>query len=379
MGKYKASSLVNVSLVLLLFLYGLAFYLNGTLDGSANLQTFVEWIPYDSIQYVEKSEHLSFSDLSMADVATGALNWLSLSFVYKTLNDIGSLGALGFILINCLCFYLMVRLGLTSASTSIRLSQANTNHYPILLFLCSPFLFAWILVPNKELLVTAGILGVIHAIAARRMLLLVVFTLAVGLIKVQIIFATVLYLLSRKFHLRKTMALVGISLIYPLLYNAVPGLQMSHFLDVNPNEIRTAPIMLAIDSLSSYPFGYIAIFLVRLVLNLLGGLNAIRIIESDFGMSGLAPLTSFILGLLVIMSLLFMIKRRDVRNILNSNSDTSYYLFCLLVVHLVLPFMQPRYYWWTIPILLSYIMYGNRPRVSAIHSVPAGFIQGASS
>lgn len=379
MGKNAIFSLNNAFVVLVLFSYGLGFYLSGALDGSDSLQALGDWMPYDSIEYVRRGEHLVLADLGLLDIAAGALNWLSLSILYRTLDDIGGWAPLGFVLINCMCVYAIAKLGLGVADANETSVPRGAGFYPILLFLASPFLFAWSLVPNKELLVTVGILGIMRALAARRLAVALLLTVVFGLVKVQFFFVAALFLGFRHFKRRKTVTLVCISLIYPILHGVMPGLQMAYFLDVNGNEIRSAEIFLEIDRLSSYPFGYIAIFFFRLVLNLLGGLNPNRLLEYDFGLDIIAPATSFVLGLLVVACIFSAIRRRQVRQIWESDSEQSFYLFCTLAVYLTLPFMQPRYYWWLIPILLSYLVQGSRAGTRASHAIPECSAKGAIS
>lgn len=350
-----------------LFLFGFIFYCYGFLDAN-NLRYFEEWIPVDSIQYVERSENLILDDLTIGEIASGALNWLSLSFIYKKLNDLNGFAALDFVFINSLCFYIMVRFGAFSGISNDQFIN-NYHSYTLLMLISSPYLLPWILVPNKELIMGAGIVVAMHLIERSQKLALVILAVIFGLIKIQFFLATVLFFISRNLPWRKSTVLLIFSLLYPWIYEVVPGLHMSHFLEVNINEIRSANIFLAIDTLSSYPLGYIPIFYARLFFNLLGGLYPARILDGGFSMGTLAPLSSFILGLLVVMSIYKMIKNQSIPSLFNSTSDKFYFIFCVLLINLTLPFMQPRYYWWMTPILLSYLLFSSNKRY--LHSSPS--------
>lgn len=358
------NSLPGKFIAAIMLFYGITLYTEGLIRDSYSLMAYVDWIPFDSIQYVKNGENFSLDSQDVIALLGGSLNFLSLSYLYSFFNDLIIGGALAFLIINCFCLYLIITWGAPSASLGGRLQSRDFWAYAFIFMAFSPFLIGWVIVPNKELLVATAMLGALRAIELDKKLQLFLLCAAAGFIKVQFVITLIIFFIGKSTKLRKFYLLLGISIFYPVLYRLFPGLQMDHFVYVNSNEIRTANIFLGIDSWSQYPLGYMLIFPLRLLLNTFGGLFPARLIESGFSLSAIAPLTSLFLGIILLVAFGCAIIRNDWRLFLYSKSDKSLFLFSYLAVNLSLPFLQPRYYWWLVPILLSYIMFGGRRKAA---------------
>jgi Ca2+/Na+ antiporter len=65
--------------------------------------------------------------------------------------------------------------------------------------------------------------------------------------------------------------------------------------------------------------------------------------------------TSLILSLLSILVLMIFIKKQGLEIKNDKASNIIFYIYCFLLTHAMVPFIQPRLYWWIIPIYLIYI------------------------
>jgi len=284
---------------LLLVIYGLYFAFAGKLD-SPELMAETSLIPTDSLNYVQKADELSAVGLTPVELITGALNWLSVSLVFGYFQNLGGFGPLAFVLINGVCLYVW----LSGAGVLFRLPEPSRSVAALMSLAASPFLFGWMLAPNKEL-PTAALLIVILRQAQRghtgRVLAI---SILAALFKLQVLLAALIYTLGLKLRYRRSLTLFGLSLLIPILMPLVDGLSITTFLESQENEINSGAFFAALDQINSWPLGYVVVAPVRIAASIFAGLIPLRVFSYTQPADLLASLTSFALGSLAVLCLI---------------------------------------------------------------------------
>jgi len=347
----------------LLVVYGLYFVFAGKLS-TPELMAETSLVPPDSLKYVGRADEVSATGLTPVELVTGAMNWLGVSLVYAYFEDLGGFGPLAFVLINGVCLYLW----LSGSVALFRLREPFRSVAPLLSLVASPFLFGWVLAPNKEL-PTAALLVIIFRQAQRghtgRILLLSIFA---TLFKVQVLVAALIYALGKNLRFRRSLALIGLSLVIPILMPLVGGLSIEHFLEIQENEINSGALFTALDKINATPFGYVVVAPIRLVANVFAGLIPFRVFSYTETADLLASLTSFTLGCLGLICLVKAITEGEIRRNMRRSSDCAYFLVCVALAFGLVPFLQVRYYWWAIPLMIAYLL--RAPRSPQPRGVP---------
>jgi hypothetical protein len=232
-------------------------------------------------------------------------------------------------------------------------SAPTAAFLPAIMLLCMPYVWGWILAPNKELLVGAAVVTIMHLLERKKMGWALFVALLAASIKVQFLYALLLYICTVRLPYRKTACLIGISLTLPIVLLFYKGLTAQQFLEnVNGvDTVRTAWLFSALDNIAAYPLGFVIVGPIRFAANCFGGLNPARLLQSTSVGGALAPATSMVLGLLCAAFLVF--KWRAMLNALMSRHTPAWH-FCysFAVVSCLVPYLQPRYFWWLIPMIV---------------------------
>lgn len=363
--KYKAPLFWNytvnpsgaVIVLIFVLLYGLIFYFRGDLD-SAEAMERTGLIPFDSYSYAAKGEQGVELATSFLGILGGALNWGTLPLIYGWFQKAYGIGGLLFVLLNSLAFYASLK------GVLILFKPKGMEKYwlPILILICSPFVWGWLLGPNKELLVGAAITAMAILAERKRYLLFICIAAVFALAKIQLLLAAVLFMVFRRIPHRELSALIFLSLLLPVVLTYYPGLDMEQFVGKVGDEIKSAQIMTWLEKITSYPFGFIITAPIRFLLNILGGLNPDRIIEAyKIGDQILPGVNSLIFGFLFL--LLFIFNRiPDAIACYRRHHDAGFLFYIFSLILLMVPFLQPRYYWWLTPYLV-YLVFFNRNNI----------------
>ncbi len=349
--KLKQNHLLSAIFTSFYLLWALAFLSSGILQDPYSLQ-LLNIVPEDSIGYISRGLELNKEEFNLIDIIGGALNWFSLSYIYSIF---GSYASAAYILLNSILVFFYFQLSLEISKNTIR---GTSLKFCILLALSSPYLLAWILVPNKEIIYSVGVLAAINFIIKKERKKIFSTAFIVGLFKIQFLLSYLMYYTFKWIRRRIFLTLIAISLIYPVAVGVLPGLSMSIFLEGQENEINTAATFLMLESIGTTYFGFFIAGPAKLAINMLAGIDPSRALDSPTFLASVAPLTSFAMSILCIISGLFFLKRKKSFSEMKEacRSDAAFFIYCLIIINVLVPFLQPRYYWWTIPLLLTYIL-----------------------
>jgi hypothetical protein len=292
------------------------------------------------------------------------LNWISLPWLFSFFQDLGGLGPLAFILINSLCLYVW----LSVAATLLNLREPFRSLAPPLSAVALPFLFGWLLAPNKELPTAAAMMLILRQAQLGHTGRVIAFSIFSALFKFQIFIAALLYLLGMKLRYRRSLALIGLSLFLPVVLPFLDWLSMANFLEAQDNQVNTAAFFTMLDQINSWPFGYVVVAPIRFAANLFVGLLPYRVAVYSQPADLFVSLTSIPMAYLAVLCLLKAISEGEIQRQIRSTSRCGYFLFCTILAFSLVPFLQPRYYWWATPLLIGYLLKGHRISTSP----PAG-------
>jgi hypothetical protein len=336
---------------LLLVLYGLYFVAAGRL-ATPELMAETSLIPTDSLDYAQGAEELSATGTPPIELLTGGLNWLSIPLAFRYFQDLGGFGPMAFVLINGACLYVW----LSGAAALFGLYEPFRSLSCVLSVAAAPFLFGWMLAPNKELPTAAALILILRQIQNDRTGRVFVLSIFTALFKYQILIAALLYVFGRRLRHRRTLTLVGVSLVLPFLLPLIDALSITNFLENQENQVNSGAIFAALDQINAWPFGFVLVAPLRIAANIFAGLIPLRVFAYSEAADLLASLTSFTLGSLAILCLLKALTGRTLQRQLRNTSNCGYFLFCVALAFSLVPFLQVRYYWWAIPLMVGYLL-----------------------
>lgn len=360
--KVKLTS-VGVAVCLLVLLgYGLVVLALGVLnDAEAMARTSL--IPPDSQGYALLGEEGGSMNLSIQQIALGSLNWSTLPLVYGYFQTSYAAGGLFFVLFNC--FAMAAAIG-GSISLLTRQGYVIGGRWlplllPLAILICMPYTWGWVLGPNKEIIVGAAVVGIMLLLEEQRSAAATGLALLAALTKIQFLFAMALYLCTVRMRYRKAICLISLSLVLPVALRLNPNLTVENLVAAvsGADVIRTAWFFEILDKICAQPLGFVIVAPVRFVANCLGGLYPQRLLTSpDFGTT-LGPATSLILGLLCMLFLI--LRSRTALAALSQRGSRSWHFFyCYILVSCIVPFLQPRYFWWLIPLMVTALLASPR-------------------
>ena len=335
--------------------YGLCILTLGYLD-SADAMSRTTLIPPDSLNYASIGEEGSSRDLSIAEVALGSLNWSTLPFVFGFFQTRYSAGGIFFLLLNTFATVWAISGSislLTGRGYFIR-HQWLSLLLPLVILMCMPYVWGWVLAPNKELLVGAAVIGIMQLLEKRRLVFAIALAVLAAMTKVQILYAMALYLCTVAMPYRKTLCFVGLSLVLPIALQLNPDLTTEQLVETvsDVDVVRTAWFFEALDKICAQPLGFLVVAPIRFFVNCISGLYPLRLLGSASIGAALGPATSLLLGLLCV---LFLVLRSRVllAGLSGRGSHAWHFFYCYILVSCIVPFLQPRYYWWLIPVLVT--------------------------
>lgn len=214
------------------------------------------------------------------------------------------------------------------------------------------------LAPNKELPTAALLVLILRQVQRGRTGRVLALSILGAFFKFQLLIAALLYALGRRLRYRRSLMLIGLALSLPFLLPLVDGLSITFFLENQENEINSSALVSALDKINSWPFGFVVVAPIRIAANIFAGLIPIRVFSYSQPADLLASLTSFTLGVLGLLCLLKALADREIRRQIRSTTNGGYFLFCVALAFSLVPFLQPRYYWWAIPLMISYLLRG---------------------
>lgn len=346
----KNFSLSGAELVFVVVLvYGLIFFLRGDLD-SASAMEKTGLVPFDSYNYAAAAELGVELSSSLLGILGGDLNWVTLPLLYGFFQNIHGGGAF-FVVLNSLAIY-------TTLKILIALFDVNGQArlwLPVAIICCSPYIWGWVLGPNKELLVGCGIMVMAFFAERKKYILLLFCALIFGLFKIQLILALALFFVFRRIPYKEFLSLAFLSLLMPLAMLNYPGLNMSEFVANSADNIKSADIMQRLEELSTLPLGMILVSPIRLVINLFAGLSIGRIIDGYTAGTPILPgVNSFIFGLLVFF-IVITNKLRHVISAYRKYRSAGFLIYSFALTLTIVPFLQPRYFWWLTPYLIFFL------------------------
>ncbi len=344
----KKSLLISMFVAAILFCCGFFLYLRLDLSDVQSMSE-LGLISFDSLNYLRTANSVEFSGLSLKMIVFGGLNWLTLPFMAHVFGEIG-LGNFGFLILNSFAFFYML-----NATFSMFPGFKANFKVAMLVVISWPYLLSWSLAPNKEMLMAAFAILILKSLYFGNVRMALFFAFLGGLFKIQILAAFLMFLAVYRLRCRKTALILALCCLVPFAIHLHPGLTIHNFVENQVNEIRTAAFFETLDRILAFPFGYLVVAPIRLFANLLAGGYPNRIISSTEIGGALAPVTSFVLA---IVSLAFFLKtfiNGDLKRYFASQSDWSLYLLCLLSVQLMVPYLQPRYFWWGMPLMIVYL------------------------
>lgn len=313
-----------------------------------------EFLPYlgnfDATTYIDMSESIDLSmlsDMHFLEFALGALNWFSLPLLIKIINIQNAYWHM--LLINAVILYLIIRQLWHLAQRTI----IPNSLFVCLCLLSMPFLWCWIFIPSKENFTVLGFLSLFNFYTLKRSKLSLPLILFLGIFKTQIIagFLTAEFFFRIKKHYL-IISFLLVNLITICIYKFTNYLSLELYLSHQGDaKINTRELILAIEQIIKIPvIGAIAVP-IRAFFNLPAGVVAVKDIFISFE-SFLMNFSSIITGISSTF-FLFHIKRN------NQNEIKIFWSF--LLPFLFIPFFQFRYFWWTIPILLYFILQKKEP------------------
>jgi hypothetical protein len=342
---------ILASLFLIGACYILARYLGGDLNSAKSLE-LTGVVPYDSYYYAQIAEEGVALDLTFYSILGGALNWGLTSIIYGFFISLGPIGGAIFSLINLILACLSVKLFINE----FKLSNKQSIIFGIAFLILNPYLIGGIISPNKEVIVLFSIIALYYYINQRQYAYFILVGFISGAFKVQILIATIVFLIFK--HAPRNFGIVALvySLSAPFIYKIYPSLSIETFIANAPEEIRSAQIMSYIEQISNIPLGLTLAAPVRLLLNLFAGLKA-GWIFGDLPIGMLLPgITSAILSILSVAVIFTHRGRRNIHFLTNEESDGLFFLWCFLWTSSLIPFLQPRYYWWLIPFFIVFLI-----------------------
>lgn len=319
-------------------------YLRGDLAEVRTLAQ-IEWIPYDSLKYVIEAVDFREGSYTIVEIVFGSFNWQSLPLLYFLLNSTTGLAAALFPIGNLVCLYAMLA---GSPSGGFSLERRFLVYGAIIV--SSPFLIGWILVPNKEVPATALIVLMLRATDLARWRTFLILAAMIAPIRIQVFFGALLFFSLVRFRWRWQICFAIIVAGAPFLANKHSGLSYLSFLENTTEEIRSAQLFTHLNEINSYPLGFILVGPLRLIINCFVGIYPIRVIHSVNTSELIASLTSFWLAVVMAVVSLKIIFNRRLRI---WSEDQIFLIACLLLVLALIPFLQPRYYWWLIPVCIG--------------------------
>jgi hypothetical protein len=174
-----------------------------------------------------------------------------------------------------------------------------------------------------------------------------------GLFKIQIFLAAIAFVVIVELKISKSMLGLFFLLVVPLLSASDLIITSAEFQDASPEALRSAALISFLEGFNKYPFGMVFSNIIKLVLNYLAGLNPLRV----FGDGDLITvLQNYTTGFLSVFSILFAIKRIDLYRAGKVLMREE--IFCLIFAFILVtpPFLQSRYFWWSIPLFLITIL-----------------------
>ena len=334
------------------FFVGLCIYYSLNLDFINPSHLEYKIAPTDGLTYIKISQlfyHQEYQDLTLLQVFKGSLNWLFLPGVYFQLNSLFANADVVVIFLNT------IFVSLTFILFRQSLKDKNLLALLFLFIITQPYLLLYILVPNKDIPLLFCIFLLTKLYTQSQLVKYTGVMLFFGLFKFQIIIASVLLFLSRR---KKGLLVAGfllLSFIYPYLLKNNIAINISDFSDVATENIRTIYIANLLETISSYPFGFVLASPLRVILNLVSGLARIGDIFSSEFIQSLSIISSATLSFLFIKIMISTrLKFKKLFYFLLEKYPPV--IFYILVLSLI-PFFQIRYYWFLIPIFVHFSIY----------------------
>jgi hypothetical protein len=306
------------------------------------------FLPYignmDASTYIDMSKGIELEGLSefrFLDFALGALNWFSLPFLLYAI-DIES-GYWRMMLINTvILFCIVVQLFRLAKHTSL-----SGALFTIICMLSMPFLWCWIFIPSKENFAVLGFLLLFNYYLHPKQGKTYLPAIFLGLFKTQVIAGFVTNeVLSRVRAHYFLFSLLIINLVTIVVYKVFEeALSVELYLSHQNTNINTSGIILFVEKIIKIPFLGILAVLMRLVLYIPAGVVTLKDAFNTFE-GFLMNYSSVIAG---ILSTIFLFHLKKIRE------NELRIFWSLLVAFLFVPFVQFRYFWWTIPIFLFFI------------------------
>jgi hypothetical protein len=246
-------------------------------------------------------------------------------------------------LINAAILYLIIhQLNLLAKNTILSGSLFITA---CLLFM--PFLWCWIFIPSKENIAVLGFLFLFNYYLDSQKKFSFLYAIILGLFKTQLIISLISAIVLKR--IRKhyfLLSLLVINLLTILVYALFEeALSVELYLSHLDLEVTTSSVILLIEKIIKLPVLGIIGVLMRLGLYIPAGIVVIKDLFTSFE-GFLMNFSSVITGFLSLI-FLFHIKR--------NKPDEIKIFWSFLLVFLFIPFIQFRYFWWTIPIFLYFI------------------------
>ena len=344
----------------------LSFLFAGFLLNHLPIQT--NFLPYignmDASTYIEMSKGIELDGLSefnFLEFALGALNWFSLPFLLYAI-DIEN-GYWRMMLINTFILYcIVVQLFRLAKSTCLSGSLFTT-----ICLLTMPFLWCWIFIPSKENIAVLGFLLLFNYYLKPQRGMGFLPALFLGLFKTQLIAGFVAHEVLKRFHRHYfLLSLLAVNLVTIVVYILFEeALSVELYLSHQDTTINTSGVILLIEQIIKIPVVGILAVLMRLVLYIPAGVATVKDLFSTVE-GFLMNYSSVVVGILSTV-FLFHLKRSKPGELLT--------FWSLLIVFLFVPFIQFRYFWWTIPIFLFFI--SRRPN-SEVPLPADGVLAGAT-
>jgi len=218
----------------------------------------------------------------------------------------------------------------------------------IILFLAQTWLITSLVGLNKEVFsyIIVGLMALCYLRRSVQLLLLV--GLIGGVVKVQFFVFALMLIVSQKGVSFKSQFFV-LAILMTVIYQSTnfdifdAHIYYSRF----DYEIRTAKVAEFLNKFIEYPFGYLLVFPVRLVINLLSGLSPMRISEVNNWNAFAYQFNAFIMS---IPSILLLFKLINHRSCFAYPLVKFFLIYSLLMC--LLPFFQLRYFLPLLPIIL---------------------------
>ncbi len=228
-----------------------------------------------------------------------------------------------------------------------------------LLFCMQTFLIVSFVSLNKEVFSYFFLVSLLYFYIENNRAWLFVIALFAGFLKVQF-FLLGLILISMIMNIKVRTILIVVSLILPVIFVAFDpsALDARRYYDRYGYQIRTESIAVILNDMASYPFGYIVVMPLRLLINALSGLSPFRLIVADDAQSIAYQANAIIFSIFSIFLLWKVIREKRY---------ACRYLGFMLAYSIVislLPFFQLRYFLPLFPVISMMLLMpwsqGNR-------------------